>query len=679
MTPILGVRPPSSPAGQRSESMMPMGSRRAGDWGGRRGVGRGAIGLDAVGLGAVGLGALLLGCGSTTPATSTASGEPTAVTTKAETTGTPPAGGAILEAPPLPPFTELLESELLARLEAHGLDLASLLGGTPGADNAALARSPNWASVVHVLERDLDELRAADPAAGVSVARFSHRTFDVGFLSSPSARFRLVGVTARLDRRPFDATACGETRLIYRLEYRDPRTRERSPLPATVALEYLAGASADDCADVARRLQLPPGSADERAEWLVGTHGPLGRSRLQRERAQLVVNLQSVRWPSTVRPALGGHAEYILRAFRARADRFEPSALENTPDVPRLLNDTRLRNELRELLRADAARGATERGQLLLPERFLAKRVSSVTPRGLARRANRPFRSLFRAEELQDPGAPTWPGPRLRSAEGYLRRLDELSCPGCHQSRSVAGFHLLGTDDDDLPAGAALAVGSSPHFVADGPRRLDVARAWLEGRAADEAIPFPERGETTGSYGSACGLGDPSFASWTCDAGLECRPYDAPEAERELVGACLPVHPQTGDPCEYGPLAPNVDGRKDGVQGSRDFACKSGEVCNENRVGFPGGMCTASCAGLDEHGRCGALAVLDSFNACLARAEPFGRCVTEHSRPSGLRACSLEVPCRDDYACARSQEGGVCVPPYFLFPLRVDGHVSSAR
>ena len=45
------------------------------------------------------------------------------------------------------------------------------------------------------------------------------------------------------------------------------------------------------------------------------------------------------------------------------------------------------------------------------------------------------------------------------------------------------------------------------------------------------------------------------------------------------------------------------------------------------------------------------------------------------SNPAALRACDVDSPCRDDYICARSgSERGVCLPPYFLFQLRVDGH-----
>jgi hypothetical protein len=91
-------------------------------------------------------------------------------------------------------------------------------------------------------------------------------------------------------------------------------------------------------------------------------------------------------------------------------------------------------------------------------------------------------------------------------------------------------------------------------------------------------------------------------------------------------------------------------------------------------------MCTSSCADLPEAGTCGVIAVLEPFNACLARKTPFPRCLAEHVTPAGLRACDARTPCRDDYICARVPGGaatgrGACMPPYFLFQMRVDGHL----
>jgi hypothetical protein len=102
--------------------------------------------------------------------------------------------------------------------------------------------------------------------------------------------------------------------------------------------------------------------------------------------------------------------------------------------------------------------------------------------------------------------------------------------------------------------------------------------------------------------------------------------------------------------------------------------CGPEAVCNRNAVGFPGGMCTETCDALSPSSACGAIAVLDPFNACVARGEPFLDCLAHSVRPAGLRACDAAVPCRDDYVCARVPGGGACIPPYFLFQLRVDGH-----
>ena len=86
-------------------------------------------------------------------------------------------------------------------------------------------------------------------------------------------------------------------------------------------------------------------------------------------------------------------------------------------------------------------------------------------------------------------------------------------------------------------------------------------------------------------------------------------------------------------------------------------------------------MCSAGCDHLSAEARCGGIALLTEFNQCLARGLPFETCVREQTRPGALRACSADAPCRDDYVCARLQNGdGACIPPYFLFQLRVDGH-----
>ena len=89
-------------------------------------------------------------------------------------------------------------------------------------------------------------------------------------------------------------------------------------------------------------------------------------------------------------------------------------------------------------------------------------------------------------------------------------------------------------------------------------------------------------------------------------------------------------------------------------------------------------MCSGPCDPKDPNGTCGGIAILSDFNSCLAAKKPFGECLAKHTRPGNLRTCSAQQACRDDYICAQAEgrpEGqGACIPPYFLFQMRVDGH-----
>jgi hypothetical protein len=102
--------------------------------------------------------------------------------------------------------------------------------------------------------------------------------------------------------------------------------------------------------------------------------------------------------------------------------------------------------------------------------------------------------------------------------------------------------------------------------------------------------------------------------------------------------------------------------------------------------GFPGGQirlnsCDPHLMNRHPEGRCGALpAASNGFNNCLFdKSMTFPECVAKYSKGVGMRGCSRENPCRDDYVCVESMEkglddAGVCVPPYFTFQFRVDGH-----
>ncbi len=536
--------------------------------------------------------------------------------------------------------------------------------------------------IVRALVADLDRVQRSDKLSGTSVARHAHRLLDRRWLASKDARFELVAITSRLDRQPFHDSACGEVRLVYRLSYQSELEGQTlsSRLPIALAVELLGeAADAGSCQAAAARWIAPEGLDGRKlGEWLIDSAGPLAPERLVPGRiARINVNLQSVRWPSTVRPDLGGHAEYTLRSFVPEQGGLKIGRLENTPDVTRLRRLPAERRALLAWLRQPEQLAALDRGLLRVPDQYLASEAVSVTPHGLGRRANRPFRKLLSSRDFAGLDLESY--TTIRSPEALIRRLDALSCPGCHQSRSLAGFHVLGSDREGVAAGNSVLTEISPHLYDELRRRWFLTRRLARGLAVDFSAPFAERAKTSaGDYGEHCGLGDPGFSDWQCAEGLSCQAHGTAHGEPAQVGVCLPPQAGVGDPCETSELTQTDDAHRDRNANPQVLSCAaSAATCNKSSVGFPGGMCTASCDKLPADGACGAIAVLTSFNDCLARNQPFSSCIADNSSPAGLRACNLTRPCRDDYLCARAPIGdGVCIPPYFLFQLRVDGHPS---
>jgi hypothetical protein len=216
----------------------------------------------------------------------------------------------------------------------------------------------------------------------------------------------------------------------------------------------------------------------------------------------------------------------------------------------------------------------------------------------------------------------------------------------------------------------ALAVGRSPYFMEDQGRRRAYVEALRLGKAPDVARGHAERGAYDG-MGARCGLDGSPYSDWTCREGLTCRHVDDPE-----VGVCaVGGPPEVGEPCEPGQLRTKRTGSADRLKRGPRRPCAGDLVCERTSVGFPGGMCAEVCGSDAPEAICGSIALLTPFNHCVARGEPFTRCLAEQTRPAGLRRCDPETPCRDDYLCARiSGSTGACLPPYFLFQMRVDGH-----
>ncbi len=565
------------------------------------------------------------------------------------------------------PLPEVLLSDAatMRALGATGYDLGTLLGDAPAPDAAALARGAHYADVARAVEDDVRRARKADSHAGVGLA-FAHRLLDVRFLRAATSRWELTGVAERFDRDFVDPSHCGELRFLFRLRY-DKTVKGlaiSSRLPATAAVTFwnAVGATPDVCVGVMKDWEARAADPHHPSLWKPAELAPRFKS--------VELNVQTVRWPSTVRGDMAGHAEYALRSLVRSPDgkHLVAGTLENTPDVDRAFRDRAFRAALLAWVVDPDNAPAIDAGKAVLPARFLATHATSVTPHGLDRLHNRPFRSIFAPSEARPmPGAAF-----ARSGEGVLRRLDEMSCPGCHSSRSVAGFHFLGEETAPAESVNAILVGRSPHLIDEiARRRAELARRTGSGGPV-RPVPFAERTSARGERGAHCGLGgDPTFASWTCAKGLVC----TPDVGTDGVGVCLAPATQYGDPCEVGTLDAQRDPHRDRVSGMKPRAC--GGACDDNRVGFPDGDCVGSCAGLGPDATCAAIPQLVSFNGCLAsaRGTSFEDCIRHSATPAAVQACGAARPCRDDYICARTPAGsGACMPPYFLFQLRVDGH-----
>jgi hypothetical protein len=553
--------------------------------------------------------------------------------------------------------------ETLQALEARGFDLGSKLTGQKLADNKAFATSAPGAAIIK--EVDADVAAAKKKNSGMP-------TFDVRWLKSSVVSFQLVAVTNRLDRRHATADACGEVHLVYRLAYANDRAASR--LPMTMMLIYPQAKTGADCSTVAKAWQKAAsgdGTPDGKAAALI--EGPLAHLDLA---PKVELNFQLVRWPSTTRKDMGGHAEYSLRVFERAGAGLSPTKLENSLRTD--LSDAD-RTELGAWIAANVA--DIDHGTAKIPAKFLADRASSVSPKGLARGQNRPFGIQFGKDGAKLPEIDLAGRTIGTSKAALLRRLDTMTCNGCHQSQGVAGFHALGTDRKETSDANALADGFSPHLREQVAFRKKDLEAVASGATEIATIPSAEHGSDAGRYGAACGLGDPGFAGWKCGGDLVCSNVNGDD-----VGICVSKARKMGEACEESVTSFSADPLKDTVTMGPVLNCvkpnKAGGACvrsGGDPGGFPNGMCTGGCdtvGKVEGDAICG-VSVPDGFNACIAKGGLFEDCVangTTHYR----RTCSATSPCGPDYVCAAVTNAppgkGACMPPYFIFQARVDGH-----
>jgi mono/diheme cytochrome c family protein len=217
------------------------------------------------------------------------------------------------------------------------------------------------------------------------------------------------------------------------------------------------------------------------------------------------------------------------------------------------LKDDKLAREFKTWLLAPEHFSELDRGIVLIPDKFLAKSAIAPTPTGFVPSALMPAYGLVAGEsgkpvfsEDDVVGALEKAAKRgitlqnIRSVAGFARRLNDVTCAGCHQTRGIGGFHFPGVDWMAAKPSNTTVVPASPHFFGDQVRRRDILAAFRDGKSPDFSKGFASRPQQRGStelagteyedgWGAHCYVqhtraseNDRSFRSWTCAEGLAC-------------------------------------------------------------------------------------------------------------------------------------------------------------
>lgn len=601
-------------------------------------------------------------------------------------------------------IVDLTQPELLTKLEQRGYHVTQIFGASGRLSNQNLhGASSQYRSFVKSV---VDDLNASAPSGLFVVTATDDipRRFDTRWLTSAYATFDLAGVVLRPDKADTDLTSCGEVRFVHHLRYAKQMASRRiagSRLPFMLNAVYSIPRSSDGgCIEPLRHWRATSAMQSEASALQALTAGAIKLDNLRFK--QLELNAQMVRMTSASRPTTGGYAEYFMRVFRKSGDALALTPLENTPDVPTIRLSPALRADLLAWIKENIV--SIDQGTALVPTRFLASRATSVTTLGSSKIANKPFSQLFSASDFR---SVSFLNTKLiASPEALLARLDDMSCMGCHQGRSVAGFHFLGEERGALmhPMNA-LHTAVSPHYRAEVVRRRAFLGAVLalgepNHLRAMSSAPAPSMAATMGTEcvpEASRALFKPN-ALWSCESGRECKVAVSNDRSPFNMGLCLPPNRAgqndiAGLPCFGGEIVDAGGGpRSDTLLNPPDpVSCGARTNCAMPKGGSPGGMCLhAECTVLGKElvpgevcGYGGA-----SFDRCAALGD-FGACIADSVKIQGRTACDDNNPCREDYVCQRledvsassfstspSRKIGYCTPIYFVFQMRIDGHIA---
>lgn len=472
----------------------------------------------------------------------------------------------------------------LRELDRGRFGLARLLVPARSTDapltNSQLFALPALVPVRTALDAEFDRYaqrhKADLPNETIGVGTsFDLQLFDRAWLTSPDRRFVLAGIINRMDRAYLSEADCGEIRLIYRLTRTDapaPDDHASSPrLPMTLNLvlrakndkamgvDAIAGKGAElTCAGIARRWLVAgdwPLTGSALAEKLTSKGGPLeliGPENIER----IETNLQIAHVPKS--PIREFRTDYLLKVFdyNPQAKAFEEAPLENQIDRARILADRKLAGEFKAWLLEPAHFRELDRGTILIPKQYLATSAIVPTPAGFSPSDLQPAFGLVQGEgaaadpvftkndvvaALEKAAKRGISLQNIRSVAGFERRLNDITCAGCHQTRGIGGFHFPGVDWMAAKPSNATVVPGSPHFFGDQVRRRAILTSMRNGERPDYSRGFSSRPQLRGSselegseyddgWGAHCygqrakpADNDRSFAAWTCARGLTCQ------------------------------------------------------------------------------------------------------------------------------------------------------------
>ena len=475
--------------------------------------------------------------------------------------------------------TAIIDPSALRELDHGRFGLGRVLLPAASADapraNGQLFALPAMAAVRKAIDDEFDRYivrhKADLPNETIGVGgSYDFQLFDRTLLYSPESRFVLAGVVNRMDRAYLSEANCGEIRLIYRLTRTnmsatgDNATSPRLPMTLNVVLKAKGDSAIDGsgkaitCAEIARRWlaagDLPLTGAALAAK-LISGDGPLDLIAPENI-DRIEINLQIAHAPkSDIRDF---RTDYLLKVFHynAQSRTYEEAPLENEIDRERILADQKLKHDFKAWLLDPRHFGELDRGTILIPEEFLASGAIAATPVGFVPSNLQPAFGLVQGEgaaasvlfresdvvaALKKAAESGVTLQNIRSVAGFERRLNDVTCAGCHQTRGIGGFHFPGVDWMTANPSNSTVVPASPHFFGDQVRRRDILTSMRDGRRPDYSRGFSSRPQLRGStelagteyedgWGAHCYANraaaadnDKSFRSWTCAEGLACQ------------------------------------------------------------------------------------------------------------------------------------------------------------